>query len=65
MLDAGELSSDEFRAHLNQTFLIHHGHAVPLEAELIEVSEFGSDSSRGRQPFSIIFRSLQKDEYLI
>jgi hypothetical protein len=65
MLD--KLTSADFSAQLHTSFRIHVGDdaavaaegLAPLEAELIEVSEMGSDPQEGtgRRPFSIVFRA--------
>jgi hypothetical protein len=64
MLDAGNLSIADFTAHLNGSFVIHFDPAESLVAELLEVSELGSDTGEKRQPFSIVFRSPQEDRPL-
>ena len=66
MLD--KLTGADFSALLHSTFHIHVGGTAvagaeslsPLEAELIEVTEFGSDPGQEdaqRRPFSILFRA--------
>ena len=65
MLD--KLTSADFSAHLHSAFRIHAETLLPLEAELIEVTELGADPSADaasarqegaqRRPFSIVFRA--------
>jgi hypothetical protein len=68
MLD--KLTSTDFAAHLHSSFRIHGGDLdsvaaeamLPLEAELIEVTELGvgvpsAQESAQRRPFSILFRA--------
>ena len=66
MLD--KLKSGDFTPYLNQKFRIHMASMEPLEVELIEVAEFGSDpvgdeASGQRRPFSIVLRG-PRDTYL-
>ena len=55
-----KLTSADFRPYVNHTFSIQGESAEPLELELIDVSDLGSDSGQGespaRRPFSIVFR---------
>ena len=64
MLD--RLTRDDFAARLHQTFRICPPGLDPLEVELISASSWGKPDplSRGRQPFSIVLRSLIRDRYL-
>jgi len=59
MLD--RLTSGDFSPYLHQTFRIHAGSPVPLDVELIEVSELGLDPANDeevlrRRAFSIVLR---------
>ena len=59
MLD--KLKSTDFTPYLNQKFRIQPESVDPIEVELVEVTELGSESpdSEGnarRRPFSIVFR---------
>lgn len=69
MLD--RLTSDMFRPHLDESFLIHWADpgvdAAPLEVALIEVADLGTpppDGQARRRPFSLIFRHAQASTYL-
>ena len=62
MLD--KIKSSDFSPYLNQTFHIHAEASKPLEAELVDVTEFKPRSdqdteSSKRNPFSIIFSCAQ------
>ena len=57
MLD--KLQSSDFLPYLNQQFRVHLESDEALEAELIDVSELGSETTNeeGRRwPFSVVFR---------
>ncbi len=62
MLD--KLTSADFAAHLNQKFHIRYQPETTLEVELIEVTQLGTEDMPGRRPFSLIFRSSQRNSYL-
>jgi hypothetical protein len=62
MLD--KLTSADFSAHLNQKFHIRYQPETTLEVELIEVTKLGPEDIPGRRPFSLIFRSSQRNSYL-
>ena len=62
MLD--KLTSADFSAHLNQKFRVRYQPEAALEVELIEVVKLGPEDMPGRRPFSIIFRSLERNRYL-
>lgn len=68
MLD--RVTSTDFRQHLNERFLIRPHTSPPVEVELISIDDLGEgsageDSHGRRQPFSVVFRSLQLDSYLL
>jgi len=62
MLD--KLTSADFSAHLNQKFHIRYQPETTLEVELIEVTKLGAEDMPGRRPFSLTFRSSQRNSYL-
>ena len=57
------LSYQDFSGYLNQSFNIHFGAEVVLAAELVEATELSGYSPLERKPFSIVFRTQQKNEY--
>ena len=57
------LSYHDFSGYLNQLFAINFGNDVVLQAELVEATELTGYTPLERKPFSIIFRTLQKNEY--
>lgn len=57
------LSYHDFSVYLNQSFTINFGGEVVLQAELVEATELTGYTPLERKPFSIIFRTLQKNEY--
>jgi hypothetical protein len=57
------LSYQDFKGFINKTFKIKFEANVTLEAELIEVTEFNNYSPLERKPFSVVFRTNQRDEY--
>jgi hypothetical protein len=59
-----KLTSADFSAHLNQKFHIRYQPETTLEVELIEVTKLGAEDTPGRQPFSLVFRSSQRNSYL-
>lgn len=61
MLD--KLNVVDFQPYLNQTFSIHFAPEVTLPAELISVVAWGSETEKYRQPFTLEFRTAQKNEY--
>lgn len=61
--ELSELSYHDFKGFLNQAFNIQFEQNVLLPAELIEVQEFNTYSPLARKPFSVIFRTQQKNEY--
>jgi hypothetical protein len=62
-----KLTSGDFVKYINETFRLKLEGSEPLEVELIQVTELGSDmeedKNRKRRPFSIIFRG-PTDRYL-
>lgn len=60
-----KLQSADFTPYLNGKFHIHVESVGPIEAELIEVSELGAPPFNQRQPFSIVLRTRQKNQYLV
>jgi hypothetical protein len=66
MLD--RLKITDYTAHLKEQFLIHVESSEPLEVELVDVTELGSEGSYDpesskRRPFSVVFRASE-DIYL-
>ncbi len=63
-----KLTSQDFSAYLNHSFRIQNGPAQPLDLELIQVTDLGSESNSAqaaaRQPFSLVFRGPTSDSYL-
>ncbi len=68
-----KVTSDDFKPFLKQTFQIIAEPSASVEAELIQVKELpvayedeidAEDAPTRRKPFSLLFRSAQKDEYL-
>ena len=57
------LSYQDFSGYLNQLFNINFGGEVVLSAELVEATELTGYSPLERKPFSIVFRTQQKNEY--
>jgi Domain of unknown function (DUF6916) len=51
----GDLTIDDFRRLLNQTFRITPHDAPAFEVELVEVAEIPRDGD-GRTPFSLVFQ---------
>ncbi|AWK03647.1 hypothetical protein HYN56_05180 [Flavobacterium crocinum] len=62
-MDISLLSVNNFNSLLNKTFIIKISEEIQLDAELISVTEFNSYSPLERNPFSIVFRTQQKNEY--
>ena len=55
-----------FSKHLNTIFQIHYGAESTLDVELIEIRELVSDTTNpDRTPFSLIFYSIDRKNYLI
>lgn len=57
------LSYNDFKDFLNQSFQIQFEPSVTLSAELVEATELSGYSPLERKPFSITFRTKQKNEY--
>ncbi|ABQ05709.1 DUF6916 family protein [Flavobacterium johnsoniae] len=62
-MDITLLSADNFNSLLNAVFTIKFSEEIQLDAELISVTEFNSYSPLQRTPFSLVFRTQQKNEY--
>lgn len=62
-MDIALLTLNDFDTLLTTVFTIRISDEVQLEAELIEVTELNNYSPLERNPFSIVFRTNQKDEY--
>ncbi len=53
----------DFQPFLNQTFSIRFTPEVIMPAELIAGQNWGEVPDNQRQPFNLIFRTAQKNEY--
>lgn len=62
-MDIALLTLNDFTAFLNQVFKIRISDEIQLDAELIELTKLNNYSSLERSPFSIVFRTEQKNEY--
>ncbi|WP_286967009.1 DUF6916 family protein [Flavobacterium sp. UBA4854] len=62
-MDISLLSANKFNSMLNKVFVIKFSEEIQHDAELISVTEFDSYSPLQRTPFSLVFRTQQKDEY--
>ncbi|MDR7208664.1 DUF6916 family protein [Flavobacterium piscis] len=62
-MDIALLTLNDFHPLLNKVFIIRISDEVQLDAELIEVTKLNNYSPLERSPFSIIFRTDQKNEY--
>lgn len=62
-MDIALLTLNDFDPHLNKVFTIRISDEVLLDAELIEVTKLNNYSPLQRSPFSIVFRTEQKNEY--
>lgn len=62
-MDLSLLSINNFSALLHKLFTIQISEEIQLDAELISVTEFNSYSPLERTPFSLVFRTSQKNEY--
>jgi hypothetical protein len=62
-MDIALLSLNDFDSLLNKIFIIQISDEVQLDAELIEVTKLNNYSPLERNPFSIVFRTEQKNEY--
>ncbi|MDX1941516.1 MAG: hypothetical protein SFU99_13240 [Saprospiraceae bacterium] len=57
------LTIADFKPHLNQALSIRFTPEVTLPATLTAVTAWGSESDKFRQPFTLEFRTTQKNEY--
>lgn len=62
-MDISLLSANNFITLLNTVLTIKFSEEIQHDAELISVMESGSYSPLQRTPFSLVFRTQQKDEY--
>ncbi|MFH6992851.1 DUF6916 family protein [Flavobacterium sp. FlaQc-48] len=62
-MDIALLTLDDFNAFLNKVFTIKISDEIQLNAELIELTKLNNYSPLERNPFSITFRTEQKNEY--
>jgi hypothetical protein len=58
------LHISDFSPYLNQTFQLHFSHEIVLPAELIDATSLNNSYSPAeRPPFTLVFRTPQKDSY--
>ena len=62
-MDIALLTLHDFDTLLHKVFAIRISDEVQFDAELIEVTKLNNYSPLERNPFSIIFRTEQKNEY--
>ncbi|EJL62937.1 DUF6916 family protein [Flavobacterium sp. CF136] len=62
-MDIALLTLNDFDTLINNVFTIRISDEVQLEAELIELTKLNNYSPLERNPFSIVFRTEQKNEY--
>lgn len=62
-MDIALLTFNDFDTLLNTVFTIRISDEVQLDAELIELTNLDNYSPLERTPFSIVFRTDQKNEY--
>ncbi|WP_394773001.1 DUF6916 family protein [Flavobacterium sp.] len=62
-MDIALLSFNDFNSLLNTIFKIQISDEIQLDAELTEVTELNNYSPLERSPFSLVFRTEQKNEY--
>jgi hypothetical protein len=62
-VDLSLLKAADFRPHLNKVMYIRFAQGVRLPAELVQVTELENYNKLERQPFSIQFKTEQKDSY--
>ncbi len=60
-----KLTIEDFKPYLNQSFPIQFTPEVTLPATLISATNWGSESDKYRQPFTLEFRTAQKNEYYL
>ena len=57
------ITAQDFLSYINQSIKIIFEPSVTLDAKIIEVEEKVQNLSDFRIPFSVVFRTSQKDEY--
>lgn len=62
-MDISLLSVNHFNPFLNKEFVFKISEEIEINAELILVTESNGYSPLERKPFSIVFRTNQKNEY--
>lgn len=62
-MDIALLTLNDFSTFLNKVFTIRISDEIQLDAELIELTKLTNYSPLERDPFSIVFRTEQKNEY--
>ncbi len=62
-MDIALLTLNDFDTLINNVFTIRISDEIQLEAELIELTKLNNYSPLERNPFSIVFRTEQKNEY--
>ncbi|MFN8429047.1 MAG: hypothetical protein U0V04_03635 [Spirosomataceae bacterium] len=62
-VDLSLISNEDFAELLNKEFRIQFEENVILDSELIEITVFKNYSPLTRSPFSLIFRTFQKEKY--
>lgn len=62
-MDIALLTLNDFTPFLNQVFKIHISDEIILDTELIQSTQLNNYSSLERNPFSLVFRVAQKNEY--
>jgi hypothetical protein len=63
MRDLSKITIEDFQKYKGHHFTIRFTPEVELSAELMEISELKQYSKTERIPFSVIFRTGQKNEY--
>jgi len=58
-----KLTIADFQSYINRSFPIRFTTEVTLPATLITVNAWGSESDKYRQPFTLEFRTAQKNEH--
>ena len=62
-MELDKISANDFKPLLNKEINFKISHELNLASELIEVTELTGYSPLERKPFSIMFRTQQKNEY--
>ncbi len=62
-IELKEITANDFKDLLNKNVEIIFSEKVQLEAEIIEVTQSKQNVENRRIPFSIVFRTSQKNEY--